>query len=325
MHSQQTIDILTVSSSTNTGMDLLYRNISDNYNEVRGRTSSPKPQSSKASSMSSTKSSVAYYKRIENNNGLDEDFNMEDDSPQLSYVTLKEQANHVSTVANPNTNTTNKYVLIEYSISNPPRVDNTIINIQLLYDPNAPTKPKLWNGSFHPISLYGSIKYLASDYKNIKNSLNFMAKDISNKQINPAKSNNLEDFKGIGEAIWNLISSIYQSKWNSFIANKNSNTLRQKISVKFTLRVLPVSNKNNKSIGKLVLASIEKIPLPIPAKSQKEVNQISRYFKNIKPVTVTKLTQKSYMQASKQSMSIFEVIKIKDAFLALGAKKIDQI
>jgi len=70
-------------------------------------------------------------------------------------------------------------------------------------------EPELWDGSFHPISLYRFIKYLASDFKNIKNSLNFMAKYISNKQIDPAKSNNLEDFKGISEAIWNLISSIY--------------------------------------------------------------------------------------------------------------------
>jgi len=39
-----------------------------------------------------------------------------------------------------------------------------------------------------------------------------MAKYIANKQVDSAKSNNLEDFKGIGEVIWNLISSVYQSK-----------------------------------------------------------------------------------------------------------------
>jgi len=71
----------------------------------------------------------------------------------------------------------------------------------LPYNPNASTEPKLWDGSFYPISLHGSIEYLALDSKNVKNSLNFMAKYISNKQINPAKSNNLKDFKGIGKAI----------------------------------------------------------------------------------------------------------------------------
>ena len=73
-------------------------------------------------------------------------------------------------------------------------------------------EPDLWNGSFHLISLHSSIEHLALDSKNIKNSLNFMAKYIANKQVNPVKSNDLKDFKGIREAIWNLISSVYQSK-----------------------------------------------------------------------------------------------------------------
>ena len=183
-------------------------------------------------------------------------------------------------------------------------------------------KSNLWDGSFHPISLYRSLEYLASDSKNVKDSLNFITKYISNKQINPAKSNNIEDFKGIGKVVWNLISSIYQE---ILIADKNSNTLRQKISLKFTPKVIPVSNKSNNTISKLVPASIKKIPSSILAKSQKEVNQISKYFKNIKLAIVTKLSQKSYAYASKPTTSTAEVIKIKDAFLALDAKKIDQI
>jgi len=75
-HSQQTFDLPTVASSINMEMDILLRNISDNYNEVRGRTSSPKPQSSRVSSMFSAKSSVVYHERIEYNNGLNEDINM---------------------------------------------------------------------------------------------------------------------------------------------------------------------------------------------------------------------------------------------------------
>jgi len=71
---------------------------------------------------------------------------------------------------------------------------------------------ELWNGSFYPISFHGSIEHIASDSKNTKDLLNFMAKYITNKQVNLAKSNNLEDFKGIGEVIWNLISLVYQSK-----------------------------------------------------------------------------------------------------------------
>ena len=41
---QQTMALPTVSLPTNMGMDFSFRNISDNYNEVRGRTSSSNPQ-----------------------------------------------------------------------------------------------------------------------------------------------------------------------------------------------------------------------------------------------------------------------------------------
>lgn len=132
-----------MSSSTNMRMNILFRNISDNYNEVRGRTFLPKSQSSRASSISSTKSLVIYYERIKHNNSLDEDFNMRDDSPQLSYVISKEQTNHVSIVADPNNNTMNKYILIKYLTSSPSHVDDIIINIQLLYDPNTLMEPEL--------------------------------------------------------------------------------------------------------------------------------------------------------------------------------------
>ena len=89
--------------------------------------------------------------------------------------------------------------------------NNMVINIQLLYDPSTLTEIKLWNESFHPISLHGLIEHLASDLKNIKDSLNFMAKYISNKQVDSSKSNDLKDFHGMGEAVWNFISSVYQA------------------------------------------------------------------------------------------------------------------
>ena len=94
-----------------------------------------------------------------------------------------------------------------------------------------------------------------------------MAKYIANKQVNLAKSNNLEDFKGIGETIWNLISLVYQSKWDSLIVGKNANFLKKKISDKLTPRIIPPANHNNKIADKSIPANIEKILPPIPAKS----------------------------------------------------------
>jgi len=62
-------------------------------------------------------------------------------------------------------------------------------------------EPELWDGNFHPISLHEFIEHIVLDSKNIKNSLNFMARYISNKQVDSSKSNDLEDFHSIGKAI----------------------------------------------------------------------------------------------------------------------------
>jgi len=42
--------------------------------------------------MSTTKSLVAYHERIESNNAITEDINMNKDSPGLSYKTTQEKA-----------------------------------------------------------------------------------------------------------------------------------------------------------------------------------------------------------------------------------------
>ena len=188
IYSQQTSFLSTVLSSINTGMNILTEIISDNYDKMRGRTSSSKIQVSRKSSMSSTKFSIAYHKKMELNNTINENVKIDDDSPILSYEISQEKAIQVSIAANPNNNTLNKYIMIKCPTSNfscvpvkhPNLVflygDDTVINIQLPYNPNALIKPDLWDSNFHPISLHSSIEYLVSDSKNIKNSLNFMTK-----------------------------------------------------------------------------------------------------------------------------------------------------
>ena len=178
-------------------------------------------------------------------------------------------------------------------------VDDYVINISLPYDFNALTEPDLWDGSFYPISLHRSMEHLASDAKDIRDSLNFMAKYILNKQVDLARSNDLDNFKGIGEAVWNLVSLVYQSKWDSLIADKNNKSLREKIAAKLTPRIIPTPIHNNKVSDISTLASIEKMLSLIPAKSQKEVNQIFKYFRNTKPVNT--MSNKFYAQVSKQS------------------------
>jgi len=212
--------------------------------------------------------------------------------------------------------------------------EDGIINVQLPYDLQAPTEPELWSGSFHPISLHGSIKHFASDTKNIKVLLNFLAKYIQGKQVDSNKANDLGDLDGMGDAIWNFISSVYASKWDALYTDHKTDMLRLKISSKFTPHIPPTNGNSKKNSPKSIPVMINKAlpPPPLPAKSKKEINVISKYFHSKKPKNNKKnngnssrnsQSNKSYAQASKSPTSISNVLKIKETFPTLNAKKID--
>ena len=115
--------------------------------------------------------------------------------------------------------------------------------------------------------------------------------------------------------------------------DQKSNTLRAKVSLKFTPRTIPPNNSNKKDIPKSVPVTINKVlpPPPFLAKSKKEINTISKYF-NPKKSTVDNSvhdtnvnSSKSYAQASKTSANTSEVLKIKEMFPSLNAQKINQV
>ena len=329
----------TVSSTNHIGMNFSTESLLDNYNEMRGRSPFIDKNTSRDSSISSTKSSVAYHKKMANN-GMN--FN-DDNSPALSYEEEYEKALRVSKAAKHLTNMrlqdnslhipkpTSQCIINEEQCFTPQRgptaqnEESTFINIPLPYNLDTPTDPEIYSGNFHPVSLHGSIKHLASDIKNIKDSLKFMTKYITNKKIDSSKANDLVDLKSIGEAVWNFILSVYDVNWDMLSTDNNSTSLRRKIASKFTPRMQLTSKKTNKEIKGLSLASIERLPPPILAKSPKEVYEISKFFKSNKLDKLASNNSKSYTQTSKQNTSIAEVIKIKETFPSIGAKEIDQI
>jgi len=78
-----------VNSCNSTGMDFFKGPKPDNYNNVRDRTNSYSPNSSRDASMVSSASTIPYYKRMENNNMVIDD----DDNTfqKLSYEILQEK------------------------------------------------------------------------------------------------------------------------------------------------------------------------------------------------------------------------------------------
>ena len=140
-----------------------------------------------------------------------------------------------------------------------------------------------------------------------------------------AKANNIKDLDCIDKVAWELISFIYNSGWDSLIADNHNNSFRQKVAFKFTSKVnLEKNSKKEKKVTDKS-ARIERIPSLIPAKLLEEVKEISKYFKPMKSATNIKAKVTSYVQVTKPIGNTEEVLKIKEVFLLLKAKNIDNI
>ena len=327
-----------MSNRNNLGMDIQLGVSPTTNSEVRGRNPSPSAKSSRDSSLASSGRSTPYHERMEINiiPGTDKS-NME--NLELPYETVQENEIRVSMAANQQTNQqapTRSPGGINEATTTYGQHKEDVINIQIPYDINAPTELDLWSGLFHPISLHRSIEHFTSDSKNIKVTLNFLAKYIQNKQVNDNTANDLNDFNGMGDAIWNFIFSVYGAKWDSLHTDNRTNTLRAKIASKFTPRIptpAPNGNNNKKEVPKSSSVTINKAPplSPLPAKSKKEINTISKYFQPKKNSieasnhSPKSNAGKSYAQVSKPSFNVSEVLKIKETFLSLNAKKIKQV
>ena len=94
MNPTQNFALPTVYQDNDTGMNIFKGQSPDNYDDVRGRSLSHNSNISRDTSMSSTKSSIAYYDRMEWNNNIvvDKDIPNNDTSSKLSYKTTQEKA-----------------------------------------------------------------------------------------------------------------------------------------------------------------------------------------------------------------------------------------
>jgi len=81
------------------------------------------------------------------------------------------------------------------------------------------------------------MKHLASDIKNIKDSLNRMRKYILGKSIEDDKANNIKYLEGVSKVAWGFISSLYEVHWNSLIMDDTNISFRNKVKSKLSPQV----------------------------------------------------------------------------------------
>ena len=169
------------------------------------------------------------------------------------------------------------------------------------------------------------MEYIASDVFSIKKSLLRIKKYISGKSINDDKANDFKNLSGMGKSIWEFISSVYDSHWDTLFVDKNNMILRNKVKSKFAPQVkFPQTLNKGKDTPKPTFVS--SISPSIPAKSPNKVKEISKFFKKIEKPTTKKLyvTLKPH-SSDKSSNIVINTLKIKKIFSNLPNNKIDSI
>ena len=152
-----------------------------------------------------------------------------------------------------------------------------------------------------------------------------MTNYIRNKSIESNKINNIIYLKEVGKAAWNFISALYDTGWDSLVSEKYNYSFPQKVVSKFTPRIQEVKNKSKKNKPTDKPASFVKHSPLIPAKTSKEINEISKFFKRNSQPKDKSDNRKLYAQALASSTNIKEILKIKETFPNLHARKIENI
>jgi len=92
------------------------------------------------------------------------------------------------------------------------------------YQANQPVDPMLWDSSFSSISLFSIVKVLEGDAKNIVCSLQRIATFIKQRPLSDNDGCDFPQISDFGMAAWDLISAIYNSRWDKLMVDNNSRT-----------------------------------------------------------------------------------------------------
>ena len=186
--------------------------IGDNFDEVRDHSLVLSTYKLRSPLLSLSDCKEEYHIRIKRKSDrMDEDSSIASaDSIQIEYMTQEGQNDQVSKVADNTNNLCQQCISNEDLALNQPSRNN-MFNIQLNYDINQALDPESWDGEFCAVSLHRSMEHLASDVKNIKDSLHRMHKYIMDKSINEGNANNVKDLEGIGKVVWEFILAFYDT------------------------------------------------------------------------------------------------------------------
>jgi len=204
-------------------------------------------------------------------------------------------------------------------------LDMLHFEVLINYDVNTSTEASVWDGEAHPISIFGHMKFLKIDAKNIFTSLLYIADFIRARKVQQGKISDIAELQGFGKAAWSFILSIYEADWDSIPINNQNISFRNVVSNKLTSKALKSTINMSLSKSKGKVAEIVKLSPPIPMHLSKEALEKSKFFSkdNKSRKTVNTNIRKSYIQATSSNVS--DILKLEENFSSLPAKKIEGI
>jgi len=173
--------------------------ISNSFDSERNHSLSLSIHKPRSSSISLSECSEEYHvcvKRMSNRMNQNKPVRTSN-SIKLEYASQKEQKDQVSMTTDTTRNTMHQCVLNINWASEP---TPNMFNVNLNYNINQALDPEEWDSEFHITSLHGTMKHVASDVKNIKDSLRRMCKYIRSKAINN-NPNNCKNLEGVGKKL----------------------------------------------------------------------------------------------------------------------------
>jgi len=91
----------------------------------------------------------------------------------------------------------------------------------------------LWDSTFSSISLFGTVEVLEGDAKNIACSLQRIATFIKQRPLGDRDGLDIPQISDFGFVAWDLISAIYNSRWDKLVADDNLRTFCQCVVSQF--------------------------------------------------------------------------------------------
>jgi len=133
------------------------------------------------------------------------------------------------------------------------------------------------------------------------------------------------ELDGLDETAWLFISSIYESRWDSLHTNKENKMFGQKVVSKFISNTHSYNSTSNSNKSKNKPMEIIKLPSFIPARLPKRILEKLKFFKKGHKLMekVKPYNKLSYAQAL--TLKVSDVLKIKENYSSLPAKKIENI